>query len=311
MTASNITIWGAGIAGLIAANVFQTAKVFEKGQPTNGGHHKALLRFRSSAVGDACGIDFRKVRVHKGLWHSGAFVQPNILHANNYSRKVIGRLADRSVWDLEPVERYIAPPDFVEQLLARAAGRVQWGVDVVEMPRPAGPIISTIPMPVLADILSCCSIDGAMPTFKRSAITVRRWIVPDADVYQTVYVSDPSTPCYRTSITGNLLIAEYMPAASVDAASSWEFNPGHPFGLDVAALEQLPVVQQSYGKIAPIDDAWRKRFIFTASHEHHVFSLGRFGTWRNILLDDVLHDCAVIKRLIGASSYDRSNHMFK
>ena len=300
-----ISIWGAGIAGLIAANVFQTAQVFEKGPRTEGGHHKALLRFRSAAVGEATGIDFRCVRVHKGLWSDDGYVAPNILHANNYSRKVIGRFADRSVWSLEPVDRWVAPPDFVDQLIDRVNSRIHWDTDAMFMQPREGAVISTIPMEVLAKAI----LDQPTPQFKRAAIQVRRWIIPDADVYQTVYVSDPATNCYRVSITGNLLIAEYMEAP--DDALFIEFNPGRPFGIDVGWLEELPSVKQSYGKIQPIDDKWRKQFIFDASHKHGIFSLGRFGTWRNILLDDVLHDCAVVKRLIAQDAYGRSQEMWK
>jgi hypothetical protein len=295
----DISIWGAGLSGLIAANVFQNARVYDRNPPpTDGGHHKALLRFRSSAVGDACGIDFRKVRVHKGLWDNG-YVQPNILHANNYSMKVTGRLADRSIWDLEPVDRWVAPQDFYAQLLERCNGRVQWNDEVNQLSIGLGPVISTIPMPALAGILGD---PGPLPAFERSSIRVRRWIVYGADVYQTVYLSDPELSCYRVSITGNLLIAEYMDNGCVDDPF---FYPGQPFGISVRDCEELPAVSQEYGKIAPIDDEWRKQFMFRATHEHDIYSLGRFATWRNILLDDVLQDCSVIKRMMAGGAYER------
>lgn len=300
-------IWGAGIAGLVAANVFQTATVFERAErPTDGGNHKALLRFRSAAIGEACGIEFRQVRVHKGLWDDGEYVAPTILHANNYSRKVIGRLADRSVWSLEPVDRWIAPPDFYEQLVERTNGRVRWGVDVESHRREAEvPTISTIPLPALYDILyGTGEAKLVKPEFKRASIEVCRWKIPDADVYQTVYVSDPETSCYRVSITGNLLIAEYIREHEVAHCDT--FDPGAPFGIDLRECEPLGAVSQSFGKIAPIEDKWRKNFIFNASHHYGVFSLGRFGTWRNILLDDVLHDCAVIKKMMAEDAYGRS-----
>jgi len=317
-----VTIWGAGIAGLIAANVFPQAQVFEKSAaPTSGGNHKALLRFRSAAVGEACGIEFRRVRVHKGIWHRGAYVLPDILAANQYSLKVLGRLADRSIWSLDPVDRFIAPESFFEQLLDRVEGRVHWGQDVASDTDPRqGPVISTIPMPALYEILfgpgPLCNDPGQShapssafnkPKFERSAITVARWRVPGADVYQTAYVPDPETSCYRVSMTGDILIAEYMGQAEQFA----QFDPAAPFGVWPAQLEPLGEVKQSFGKIAPINDAWRKQFIFHASHVEGVFSLGRFGTWRNILLDDVLHDCAVIKRMMAADAYGRSQEMWK
>ena len=51
------------------------------------------------------------------------------------------------------------------------------------------------------------------------------------------------------------------------------------------------------GKIVPLPDAARKRLLFRLTHEHGIYSLGRFATWRNVLLDDVVNDIAVIKRL--------------
>jgi len=124
-----VTIYGAGLAGLLAGCVFQNAKIIEAA-PRHNISHKALLRFRSSAVGDAVGIPFRKVRVHKGIWFESRFQQPSIMLANMYSRKVIGKLADRSIWNLDPVDRFIAPEDFIEQLVDRCESRIQWETKV-------------------------------------------------------------------------------------------------------------------------------------------------------------------------------------
>lgn len=316
-------IWGAGISGLIAANIFQQAEVYEASTREKMVGHKALLRFRSTAVADAVGIDFRKVRVHKGLWDEG-FVQPSILHANNYSRKVLGgALADRSVWDLHCVDRFIAPEDFVEQLIERCGDRIQWGHQVnalqAEFQGDEGPIISTIPMGVLCKLLGMkvtVRNGERSPTeialWPRAAIEVRRWRIANADVHQTVYVSNPATRCYRVSITGDLLIAEYMvPAWEPAGFNTDKFHPFEPFGLSQSDCEELDTVKQQFGKIKPIHEGWRRQFILEASNQHNIFSLGRFGTWRNILLDDVVHDIAVIKRLIAEDAYGRSRHSAK
>ena len=37
--------------------------------------------------------------------------------------------------------------------------------------------------------------------------------------------------------------------------------------------------------------------------DHGVYSLGRFATWRNILLDDVVKDIDVIKSMMGQDKY--------
>jgi hypothetical protein len=67
----------------------------------------------------------------------------------------------------------------------------------------------------------------------------------------------------------------------------------------------LESIDQKYGKIASIDDAVRKQLLFALTHNHTIYSLGRFATWRNILLDDVVNDIAAIKRLLKTNSaYD-------
>jgi len=294
-------IVGAGLAGLIAGCVFQTSKIVEAGAEGSS-QHKAVLRFRSSAVGDAVGIDFRRVRVNKGVWFEGKFVQPSIQLANFYSKKVIGKLADRSIWNLDPADRFIAPEDFIGQLVERCYGRIQWNhpVSKDELVGSDEPIISTMPMPSLVKILG---IQDA-PEFKFAPIVVRRWRIPGADVFQSVYFPDPKTSLYRVSITGDLLIAEY-----VDEADDYDFFPA--FGIQNADCEPIEKVKQGFGKIAKIDDNWRKNFILQMTNQHRIFSLGRFGTFRNILLDDVLQDVAVLKKLMNTSSYERLRHHAK
>jgi len=288
-------IYGAGIAGLLAGCMFQQARLFESA-PENTAQHKAVLRFRTPNVGDAVGIDFRPVRVHKGLWLDGKSVAPSIQLANWYSRKVIGKLADRSIWNLEASERFIAPEDFIEQLIERCAGRITWNhtLTAEEVLNEKEPAISTLPMNIMARFMA----DETAPTFSYEPITVRRWRVPNADVFQTVYFPALGTNLYRASITGDLLIAEYVDAS--DAYPLFE-----AFGLSERDCVPIEKVSQRYGKIARIDDGWRKQFIFNLTHKHNIFSLGRFGTWRNLLLDDVIHDIAVLKKLMNTTTYDR------
>lgn len=294
-------IFGAGIAGLLAGCMFQNARIYEAGSE-GATQHKAVLRFRSSAVGDAVGIDFRKVRVHKGVWFEGKFVQPSIQLANYYSRKVIGRLADRSIWNLEPVDRFIAPEDFITQLADRCSGRITWNhrVTAEEVLNSDEPAISTLPMSIMADFLRV----QETPDFSYAPIVVRRWRIPGADVFQSVYFPELNTNLYRVSITGDLLIAEY-----VDEADDYDFFPA--FGLVPEDCQPIEKVKQGFGKIAKIDDAWRKRFIFDLTTNHQIYSLGRFGTWRNLLLDDVIQDLSVLKKLMNTTTYDRHRHVAK
>ena len=57
----------------------------------------------------------------------------------------------------------------------------------------------------------------------------------------------------------------------------------------------------------PIDDKIRKDFIYTLTEKYNIFSVGRFATWRQLLLDDVVNDISVIERLIA----NNSNYNFR
>lgn len=301
-------IYGAGIAGLLAGCVFQRATIFEAGSEGQA-QHKAVLRFRTSAVGDAVGIDFRKVRVHKGLWLDGKAVAPSIQLANWYSQKVVGRLADRSIWNLDAVDRFIAPEDFIAQLADRCRGRIQWDhtLNKDDVFNNNGPAISTLPMSLLHKWATQHAgvNDAHAPEFSYAPIVVQRWRIPNADVFQSVYFPSLSTNLYRASITGDLLIAEYVDEAD-DTDDLFD-----AFGIVREECVPIERVSQRYGKIAKIDDAWRKKFIFELTHKHQIFSLGRFGTWRNLLLDDVLGDLSVLKKLMNTTTYDIHRHSFK
>lgn len=305
-------IYGAGISGLLAGCHFQKATIFE-GSSEGSVQHKAVLRFRTPSVGESVGIDFRKVRVHKGLWLDGRSVAPSIQLANWYSKKVIGKLANRSIWNLDPCDRYIAPEDFLGLLAERCEGRIVWNhnIDREQVLAEKDPAISTLPMHLLVHFLhKGFDQDMAERTpeqFKFEPITVCRWRIPGADVFQSIYFPSPETRLYRASITGDLLIAEFA-----DNGEQVEFQEVFDaFGLDGKYCVPIERVGQRYGKIAGIDDTWRKQFMFHATNRHQIYSLGRFGTWRNILLDDVLHDIYVLKKLMNTTTYDRSRILAK
>lgn len=295
-------IVGAGLSGLIAASVFPQAQIVEAGPKTQL-KHRALLRFRTSRVGEVTGIEFRKVTVRKGIFYEGSYMEPNILLANMYSQKVVGRIIDRSIWNLEPSERYVAPDDLVQQLGARCNGRITWGTAFdfakhVAQQRPE-PIISTIPLPLTIAATRYDANSADTPVFRRQEIVVKRWRIPNADVFQTVYYPSPRTHLYRASITGSLLIAEYVGEAdSMDDEEVFD-----AFGIAQADADLESETRQQYGKIAPINESYRRAAIHQLTARHSIYSLGRFATWRNILLDDVLHDAFVIKRLMAGDAY--------
>ena len=289
------TIIGAGLAGLIAAHAWPTARVLEAAAQPRAGH-RALLRFRSEAVGRLTGIEFRRVRVRKGLWAEGAFRDPSIRWANSYSKKVLGALVgERSIWSLDPVDRFIAPDDFYERLVEAVGPRVAWNTTATLPQRE--PVVSTAPLPL---VLGELALDAPVE-FRREPIHVTRWRVPNSDVFQTVYFPERYLNVYRASITGDTMIAESMFALE----ETDEEEIGRAFGVDLDDCERLESVEQKYGKIAPVDDAVRKQLLFQLTHEFNIFSLGRFATWRNILLDDVVDDITQIKKLMRAGgAYD-------
>ena len=293
-------IVGAGFTGLLAAHAWPNAKILEAAASPQG-THKALMRFRTDAVSSLTGIPFRKVHVKKGIFSNGEFTQPNVKVANQYAQKVIGKVVDRSIWDISPADRYVAPPDFYEQLVDAVGDRIEWGHRFDPALEWECPVINTAPLSI---ILKQLRVPFASD-FRRAPVRVRRWRVPNADVYQTVYFPDPDTPIYRASITGDLLIVE----ESVNGYDKPESMPlyyvGAAFGLDTNALEPLDDTQQQFGKVDSLPARQRKDILFALTQTYNLYSLGRFATWRNILLDDVVQDIHVIKRLLkSGTAYD-------
>lgn len=296
-------IIGAGLSGLIAASLIHDAHVYEAHKRDHRAH-KALLRFRSPAVGDALGIPFRPVTVRKGIFSQGEFVSPSIRLANLYATKVIGKIIDRSIWNLETTTRYIAPEDLAEQLVDRLGSRVTWEAKIdriTGLAKPGSSVISTAPMSVN------CQLTGMIHepvTFEHAAVRVRRWRIKDCDVHQTVYYPSLDISLYRASITGDLLIAEYVDRKGAEANNEHTSHLLQSFSLNWGQITPLDDTTQRFGKIAPIDEGARRRIIRSLTTQHGLYSLGRFATWRNILLDDVLNDIYVIKKLVNSDAYD-------
>ncbi len=220
-------ILGAGLAGCIAAHLFPGAHVLEAASREGVGAHRALLRFRSDDISKITGIPFRRVRVTKAVIDDRhvycSDVPLSLLNA--YSRKVSGKLQPRSIGDIAPVDRWVAPDDFhaqlVEQLrsaisfdfpIARISATALWGADDERgIDRTDLPVLSTVPLPVA---LKLTGMDAELTkmTFQKASIFVARGRVKNCDVHQTCYFPSPQLGVYRASITGAVMIVECVNA---------------------------------------------------------------------------------------------------
>jgi hypothetical protein len=305
---SKVTIVGAGMAGLLAGNMLKdrhSIRVLEtqKECPNN---HSAVLRFRSSIVGDTLGIPFRKVTMIKTSlpWRNP------VADSLAYSRKNSGcARSDRSINAGDLVaDRFIAPHD----LISRMASRLQIDFGHYWQPSPDnGPVISTLPMPVLMKLLD---YPGRTPFYFISGINIRAEM-KNTDAYVSVMVPDPEIPFSRVSITGAEMIVE-IPEFNVggfeseqgqlflgDLALSNAVKAAELLGFPSTDVGHVSVKKQQYAKILPIDDEVRREFIYWATHSKNVYSLGRYATWRSkLLLDDLVQDVKLIDRWLTLNS---------
>jgi len=314
-----IRIVGAGMAGLLAAHILRRQDpVILEAQPALPDNHGALLRFRTDAVARATGIPFQRVTVTKAV-KRGTIIQPyaTLRDHNEYSLKVTGAVAARSILSLDTVERYIAPDDFVEQLAHDLP--IQFNTPLTGLDFLNGlssvTTVSTIPMPALMRMVEWPD-QPVFPSMPVWSVTMVLAGATPVNVHQTIYYPSLDDLCryYRASITGNRLILEYTTAPSEAMIQADLEDVLNDFGLlqaYSARWSQWEVKHHHYGKILPIDDdTARRAFIVAMSDRHKVYSLGRFATWRQLLLDDVLNDIHVIHRFITerAAAYTRRLH---
>ena len=295
-------ILGAGMSGCLAGLINPQATIYEaqENPPIN---HNAVLRFRDDSVSKLTGIPFKKVRVHKGIFVYGKFRQPDIMFANLYSQKVLKKILPRSIWNLEPCDRYIAPINFQEQLFDLVKHRVQLNHKVGSSAELTSTIIlSTIPLPILLHNVLYLEENPDIE-FNYQPIKTARYTIHDCDVHQTIYYPCDETDVYRATLTGNQLIVEYI--NDIDLSELDMAYILGSFGIDPDLLgAQYSHHSQQFGKIAEIDDSWRRQILYQLTHEYGIYSAGRFAIWKNILMDDVLQDLRVIKEMQAKDSYE-------
>lgn len=307
-TTPRITIVGAGMAGLLAANMLQrhNPRIIEA-QAELPNNHSAVLRFGSDKVAEVTGIPFKRVKMIKSAlpWRNP------VADALMYATKCGGTArSDRSIPNgVERGERWIAPPD----LIARMANGLEidyntsLNLNTVALERSGQtevPYISTIPMPCLMDILGY----KPKPEFSYvSGANIRVKLLRSA-AYATLYVPNPAYYFNRVSITGDELIAEYafpeqhhrdtFEARFRDSRTFLHHEAKHIAALmGVEFVEEPTIHYQRYAKIQPIDEIARKKFLAWATDNYNIFSLGRFATWRpGLLMDELVHDVRQIER---------------
>jgi hypothetical protein len=293
----------AGMTGCLAGLMIPNATIVDdESEPRS---HKALLRFRSPQIGELLGVEFKKVKVSKGIWYKDKYVEPSILMNNLYSQKVADKILSRSIEDLETVERYICD-DLHAMMIDALGSRIRCDVPLMPVILGCQTVISTVSifdMAKMVDIKSGSVIQalGAAQNLS-NPIYVSKFMIDDCDVYQTVYFPDPDTTMYRATLEGDVLTVETMePINDVEISMALA-----AFGISSADNIVIDF-KQKIGKMAPLPNDVRKRFIRDLTTNHNVFSLGRVATWREkVLLDDCYHDVNVIRKLINADQYDRA-----
>lgn len=299
---SKITVIGAGMAGLLAGAMLRSdCEMIIEQQLSLPNNHSALLRFRSSVVGDVLGFPFKKVQVMK----SAAPWRNPLADALAYAKKCTNMYTLRSSLSAksEMEERYIAPSNLIHMMAERVQAPIELGKKLEWV---SGPSISTMPMPALMDHLS---YDGERPDFQSVSGANMNATLTGVSAYATLYVPNPDIAFSRISITGDRLTIEFPNMNSANVAFDGERYIKQ--ALSMLGMPRsdwytdLSISDQKYAKILPVDDKLRKRFILWATEHHDVYSLGRFATWRpHVLLDDVVNDVRVIQSIISHGSYD-------
>lgn len=315
-----VAIIGAGMAGLLAGCMFRSdAQVYEAAPSLPNNHH-SLLRFRTDTIGAHLNIPFQDVEVLKIVkpWRNA------VADAMAYSEKCTGiRSLRSSVTATGKVERrFIAPPDLIASMADRLHRPIDFGQSADKglfraLKDRGDPVISTIPMPLLMELLSY--EDSELQFNHSNGLVIQVHLPIDTDVCATIYYPDPGFDVSRATMTGSLLQIECpvrWAGPNLDAVvDSWQGNADvtwnsvvlpvlTDFNLESVARQQFTIKRQGYAKILPVDDRARKRFIMWATDQWGIYSLGRYACWRpGLLLDDVFHDTMTIQRMLAGSNY--------
>jgi hypothetical protein len=254
-------------------------------------NHSAVLRFKTNRIGDILGVPFRQVEMKRCVipWRN------SVADHLQYAYKTTGTYrSDRSIGSAEG-PRFIAPPNLVELM---AAGQViLYDSKINNIKDLNGPVISTMPMPALMKLLNY----NQQVEFRYQHGVNLVTKVQHSDCYVSQYFPDPKIAFSRATITGDELIIEFPGHETIDP-DDLQHHVKHALyflGIDRSHADDDAIVirKQAYAKIEPIDNEIRRDFIYWATANHNVYSLGRFATWRpHLQMDDLIQDVHLIEQ---------------
>ncbi len=302
----DVTILGAGLAGTIMYSVLnKKATIIERNKPSTKTHH-AVLHFRNPELGRVLDLEFKKVRVSKGIIYNGQFVDaPSLQLSNLYSQKVLGIIEERSIDDLSEKERWVTSGELsynhtiqpnASVFFESGITSIRKGVVHTQTERHyTDTIINTLPLPVLLTMLG----EDTDIEFKSSPIYVYRAAFEEGfcNVYNTLYFADPRTPVYRATIDKDQIIIESTEECDdEDLAYVVE-----SFGILPRVVLGFTQTIQKHGKIQPILDETRREILNALTAKYNIYSIGRFALWKNVRADDMYQDAMKIKQMMKIS----------
>jgi hypothetical protein len=156
-----------------------------------------------------------------------------------------------------------------------------------------------MPMPVLMKGLGWKDI----PKFEFKPIWTITVDLPGVNINQTIYFPEMDVPYYRASFVGSRFIIELVRDPGDETENIFQEVIDY-FGISNKMFVHAGSVKskhQPLGKMLPIDNQLRKEFMHHATSNYNIYSLGRFATWRPILLDDVVDDLSAIERMMSSN----------
>jgi len=326
---AEVVIIGTGLAGTVAYHALKAYRplcIDARPEPKNGmlGIHPAVMRLRDRRVADTIGAKFEAVRISKAIYINGnLYTESDIRFNNLYSRKVYGALGRRSLHDLKDSDRFIlpegypAPPETIwghKAINIHNVLNAQGVLDSRQL-RIEGPdhdmieyryLISTIPMPTMATYIAGSPEDFKVDFSYQSVRVLTIKLNISSNVHQTIYFPSPDTPVYRITIQKGYVIVE-----ATEKTDDWIKLLQSAFGLDYSdfngvkgAADWGSWLTLPIGKIFPIDEDSRMRYIMWLTDEFKIFSFGRFAVWKPLRTDHLIGDMESIRRIISASDIE-------